>query len=237
MEILQLQFEDEAFDPNELTDIPLWSAGEFVAALAPNPLPMFTFVEGDPVPGSVDPILGAPNPRTATRLDTNMLVPNQMNNDEGMKISSIGIEWFSVGVLSSTLTTDEGYETDRPWVSAPNLKRIFRDLVGSLKVATNVSQISLPASHFPTGWDVVVANGGARRRAPPPLAGVDTYVMGHAGIPEIRGQMIYQPTFDIAPTEVFRFDLEAPNQGVVTGLSRRHLARVHLHGRRRRPMT
>ena len=231
MQIVQLQFDGETFDPNEQTDVPLWSTGEFIATLI-SPLVLFSYVETDPVPGSN--IVPGGQLRPATLLDTNMTVAGQMNNDEGMKIHSIGIEWFSVGG-SPAADVDPGYECDRPWISGLNLQRIFTDMCGTLKIASNVSQIRLPVSHFPLGWDVVVANGGARRAdGPAAVRGIDSYVLGHNGISEIRGQMVYQPIFEIAPTETFSFELQAPD-GAVTSLSRRCMGRVHLFGRRRRP--
>lgn len=226
MQIVQLQFDGESFDPNEQTDIPLWSAGEFTATLI-TPLVLFSYVETDPVPGS-------PTQRPATLLDTNMMVGGQMNNDEGMKIHSIGIEFFGVGGAPAA-AVDEGYEADRPWISGLNLQRIFCDMMGTLKIASNVAQIRLPISQFPLGWDVVVANGGARRQdGPAAVRGIDTYVLGHNGISEIRGQMVYQPIFEVAPTETVSFEVEAPN-GSVENLSRRCMSRVFFFGRRRRP--
>lgn len=231
MQIVQLQFDGESFDPNEQTDIPLWSAGEFTATLV-QPLVLFSYVETDPVPGS-NIVPGGPF-RPATLLDTNMAVGGQMNNDEGMKIHSIGIEWFSVGGAPEA-DVDLGYEADRPWISGLNLQRIFCDMTGTLKIASNVSQIQLPISHFPLGWDVVVANGGARRQdGPAAVRGIDTYVLGHNGISEIRGQMVYQPIFEVAPTETVSFEVAAPN-GSVEDLSRRCMSRVFFFGRRRRP--
>lgn len=217
-------------DPSDFTDLPIWSVLEYGAAPAADPLKAFSYAKGDDVPGAIDPLtLG---PRKATELDTNMLVGGRFHDTEGMKIMSIGIEWFSVGNYTGA---DPGYDTDRPWISALDLKRCFRDVVGELTMTTDVAVVQAPIGYFPSGWDVINATSGARlQEGPLALKGTLPLTWGMAGVPELRGHVIWALNFKVNPTTQIAFNHRFPRGGVVADLSRTVQARNYLHGPRRR---
>lgn len=222
--------EDIELDPNDLTDFPQWSSCEFGTTPSSNPLTIWTYKKGDIVPGSAATAL-TPNGRKARLTDTNRMDKGVMHDSEGMRVVSIGIEFFSIGAYSAA-ADDQGYAVDRPGISMLDLKRLHCEVVFALSVLRTVVT-KLPVGHFPTGPQVVITTASGRRQEGP-LAGVDGFAYGVNGVPTMEGLHVFAIPHKINPTEEFQGEFHFP-AGTVAGLSRTLLARGTAYGPLRRP--
>lgn len=218
-----LTAEDIEIDPSDMTDLPQWSACEFTATPAANPLAIWSYIKGNPVPG-------APNTRPAVLTDTNRLDKGVMHDSEGMRVVALGLEFFSVGDYSAAIA-DQGYAVDRPGISMLDLKRIQCETIFELTVL-RTSVTRLPSGNFPTGPQVVITTASGRRQEGP-LAGVDGFAYGVNGIPTMDGLHVFAIPHKINPTEQFEGNFWFPSGGV-SGLSRRIFGRGTLYGPLRR---
>lgn len=214
-----LTAEDIEIDPSDMTDLPQWSSCEFTATPAANPLTLWQYTKGNPVPGS-------PAARPARLSDTNRLDKGVMHDTEGMKVVALGLEFFSVGLYSAA-ADDQGYAVDRPGISMLDLKRIQCETVFELSVL-KTAVTRLPTGHFPTGPQVVITTASGRRQEGP-LAGVDGFAYGVNGVPTMDGLHVFAVPHKINPTDQFAGKLWFPAGGV-TGLSRRIFMRASLYG-------
>lgn len=227
--------DEVAIDPSDVTDLPLWSAVEISSTPSSNPLQAFSYKKGDPVPGSLTP---TGQQRAAKLSDTNLLDAGRMNDAEGMRVTALTIQYFSVGGWSNHdgVGNDQGYAVDRPFISMLDLARLHCDTIGRL-VILKAAVASYRLGDYPTGPDIVVTTSGGRRREG--IAGqqnVDGFAIGVNGVPTMMGMKVFGIIHKLNPTTEFTFDFFFPDNGV-DSLSRRIFARVFLHGPRRREAT
>lgn len=205
---------------------PLYTTIEIGAGSFPV-LTGFSYALGGAVPGS-------PGQRSSTLADTNLDGEGaRLPENEELIAYALAIEVFMIG---SETGSDVLPSSTQPFVSAPNMLRIQRDLIVLTKIAAVKEYTRSPMSWFPASTGVVEANSAAAGV----FAGVLTpYVHANNGGETVREARNFASPLYVKGGETLGIDVR-PGPGEVADLNLTETSRMRLRmyfeGYRKRPV-
>lgn len=220
--------------PVEWSSTPYWSTVE-VDDGPVETLAAYSYGIGGDVPGSV-------GPRKATKRDTNL------KGDGGVIQEQNELLLYTIQA-EVTMTTDlagsadyfanEEFQPDFPFVSGPNMKRLQRDVMLELRIASTKAYIEQPLGFFSAALGQDISTGATDRTN---TAAGTGYIVGQNGSPQTYDNRQFATPHHVAAGEAFAINLKFPF-GEVRNLNfgdddnARARVRIYAGGYRRRPVT